>query len=50
MSEDAGRMWVARYRRDNRAVERELARQEQQARSRTPTIEDTQAHRHTPGA
>jgi len=48
LSESAGRMLVARYRRDNRAVEREIARQEHQARGTKPTIQDALTHQHVP--
>ena len=48
MSESAGRMWVAKYRRDGRAIDREQQRQEEAAATRTPTIADAISHQHTP--
>jgi hypothetical protein len=46
MSESAGRMWVARYLRDNRTVDAELARQERQAGQKPPTMADAITHHH----
>jgi hypothetical protein len=46
MSPSAGRMWVARYRRDNRAVDAELARQESRSRQRVLTMTDAITHDH----
>ncbi|WP_375474735.1 hypothetical protein [uncultured Jatrophihabitans sp.] len=46
MSESAGRLWTARYFKDNRRVESELARQEAQAAVRTPTMADAVTHHH----
>lgn len=37
MTEDAGRMWVARARKDNRALDREIERQER-ARAENPGV------------
>ncbi len=50
MSESAGRMWVAKYRRDGRAIDREQQRQEEAAATRTPTLADAISHQHTPAA
>jgi putative FmdB family regulatory protein len=49
MSEDAGRMWVAKYKGDNRAVEREIAYQETKVKERPFTTEDAISHSHHPG-
>jgi hypothetical protein len=46
MSESAGRVWVAKYLGDGRAVEREQERQEKSARDKAPTIKDVTAHEH----
>lgn len=46
MTPDAGRAWVARVRKDNRALERELARQEAAAAVRPPRLEDVVSHSH----
>jgi hypothetical protein len=46
MSESAGRMWVARYERDNRTIDRELERQENRARERPLTMADAITHQH----
>lgn len=46
MSPAAGRTWVARARRDNRSLERELARQEKAAAVVPPTLADITAHDH----
>jgi hypothetical protein len=46
MSESAGRMWVAKYTRDSRAVDREQERQENQAAVAPPTMADAISHRH----
>lgn len=48
MSESAGRAWVARYLRDNRALEREQQRQEQSANLRAPTLDDAITTHHYP--
>jgi hypothetical protein len=48
MSQSAGRMMVAKYRGDNRAVESELSRQEQRAAVEAPTIGDVLTHHHFP--
>ena len=50
MSESAGRMMVARYRGDNRAVESELSRQEKRAASQAPTMNDVVTHHHFPAS
>lgn len=47
MSESAGRMWVAKYTADGRAVEREQERQELRQRDHAPTLEDLSAHEHS---
>jgi hypothetical protein len=39
-------MWVARYERDNRTIDRELERQENRARERPPTMADAITHQH----
>ena len=49
MSEAAGRAWVARARRDNRALDRELQRQERSAAEKPPTMGDVIAHDHGHG-
>lgn len=46
MSPSAGRMWVAKYTGDGRAVDREHERQEQVAKDKAPTISDVAAHEH----
>jgi DNA-directed RNA polymerase subunit RPC12/RpoP len=46
MSPDAGRAWVARVRKDNRTLDRELARQEAAAAIRTPRLQDVVSHSH----
>jgi hypothetical protein len=46
MSESAGRMMVAKFTGDNRKVEKELSRQEAQARISLPTMDDAITHRH----
>src|SRR3954452_869511 len=54
MSPSAGRAWVARARGDNRALDRELERQEKVAAVTPPTLADVvapdhgHAHQHTP--
>jgi len=50
MSESAGRMWVAKYLRDGRAVDREWQRQEERAATRPPVMADAITHHHAPGA
>lgn len=47
MSPSAGRAWVARYRRDNRALDAELARQETAAAISPPTMADAITHTHS---
>jgi hypothetical protein len=46
MSESAGRMWVAKYLKDGRAVDRESERQEKQVAVRPPTMADAITHNH----
>ena len=46
MSESAGRMWVAKYLGDGRAVDREAERQERQAAVRPPVMADAITHHH----
>lgn len=46
MSESAGRVWVAKYNRDNRSLESELARQESRAKVNAPTMADAVTHHH----
>jgi hypothetical protein len=46
MSPSAGRAWVARARGDNRALDRELERQEAAAKVATPSLADVVAHDH----
>ena len=46
MSESAGRSWIARYRGDGRAFDRELERQEQAAKVSKPTMDDAISHQH----
>ncbi len=46
LSPAAARTWVARARRDNRALEREIARQEAAAAVRPPTLDDVVSHTH----
>lgn len=46
MSESAGRMWVAKYTNDKRAVDREQERQEKAATVRQPTMADAITHTH----
>lgn len=48
MSESAGRMWVAKYEKDNRTIESELARQEHRAKDKPPTMADAVTHLHHP--
>jgi hypothetical protein len=47
MSPSAGRAWVARARGDNRALDRELERQERAAKVSPPTLADVVAHDHS---
>jgi len=47
MSEDAGRMWVAKYRGDSRAIERESERQEVRAKEKPFSIDDAITHTHS---
>jgi hypothetical protein len=49
MSPSAGRAWVARARRDNRALDRELERQERAAAVQQATLNDVVAHTHLHG-
>lgn len=46
MSESAGRMWVAKYLKDGRSIDREQERQEKQAAVRAPTMADAITHQH----
>lgn len=46
MSESAGRMWVAKYTRNSRAVDREQERQEKQASVAPATMADAIGHHH----
>jgi putative FmdB family regulatory protein len=46
LSPAAARTWVARARKDNRALEREIARQEAAAAVRPPTLGDLVSHTH----
>jgi hypothetical protein len=46
MSESAGRMWVAKYLGDGRAIDREQERQELRAATQAPTIGDAITHQH----
>lgn len=46
MSEDAGRMWVAKYRGDTRAVDKEAERQEIKAKEKPFTMADAISHTH----
>jgi putative FmdB family regulatory protein len=46
MSESAGRMWVAKYLKDGRAVDREQQRQEEAAAVAPPKLEDAITHQH----
>jgi hypothetical protein len=46
MSPSAGRAWLARARNDNRALDRELERQERAAAVRPPVLADAVAHDH----
>lgn len=46
MSESAGRMWVAKYLKDGRAVDREQERQEKRAAVVAPTMADAITHHH----
>jgi hypothetical protein len=47
MSPAAGRAWLARARGDNRALERELSRQETAAAAGPLRLSDVVAHTHT---
>jgi hypothetical protein len=49
MSPSAGRAWLARARNDNRALDRELERQERAAAVRAPVLADAVAHDHGHG-
>jgi hypothetical protein len=46
LSPAAARTWVARARKDNRALEREIAQQEAAAAVRPPTLGDLVSHTH----
>lgn len=46
MSESAGRMWVAKYLKDGRSIDREQERQEKQAAVAAPTLDDVITHQH----
>lgn len=46
MSPSAQRRWVAAYTRDNRALDQELARQENAAAVKRPEIADAISHHH----
>jgi len=46
MSEDAGRMWVAKYQGDGRAIDREAERQETLAKDKPFTMDDAISHNH----
>lgn len=46
MTESAQKRWVATYRKDNRALEREIASQEAAAEGRTPVMGDAISHHH----
>lgn len=47
MSESAGRMWVAKYLKDGRAIDREQERQEKAAAVKAPALDDAISHQHT---
>lgn len=49
MSESAGRMWVAKYLQDGRAIDREQERQEKQAAVKPHTMADAITQHHHPG-
>jgi len=46
MSESAGRMWVAKYLKNGRAIDREQQRQEEAAAVTAPKLEDAISHHH----
>lgn len=46
MSESAGRMWVAKYLKDGRSIDREQERQERRAAVKAPTMADAITHQH----
>jgi hypothetical protein len=50
MSPTAGRVWVAKYLQDHRAVDVELARQRDASRGAAPTMSDAVTHHHYPAA
>lgn len=50
MSPTAARSWIARARKDNRALEREIARQESAAAVRSPALNDIVSHAHSHGS
>ena len=47
MSEDAGRMWVAKYRGDSRAIEVESERQEVKFKEKPLSVTDAITHTHS---
>ena len=47
MSEDAGRMWVAKYRGDSRAIEVESERQEIKFKEKPFSVNDAITHTHS---
>lgn len=47
MSESAGRMWVAKYLKNGRAIDREQERQEKAAAVTAPTMADAISHEHS---
>lgn len=49
MSSSAARAWLARARKDNRSLEREIAWQEQAAKAGPPRLEDVISHNHSHG-
>jgi CubicO group peptidase (beta-lactamase class C family) len=48
MSPTAGRVWVARYLQDHRALDAELGRQQSTPRETAPTMNDAVTHHHYP--
>ncbi|MFD9668564.1 hypothetical protein ACFWAY_44520 [Rhodococcus sp. NPDC059968] len=46
MSESAGKVWLAKYMKDNRSLDRELAQQEARAKEKAPSIDDAVTHHH----
>jgi putative FmdB family regulatory protein len=49
MTEDAGRMWVARARKDNRSLDRELERQERARSDHPGVVPEPVSHDHGTG-